>query len=557
MTETAADERHGAVTKQRATEQRAVAVTVLVLALLGVVYFGVRRPILPIDDATLYVTGAQSLAQGRGYLMLGVPTEPGNTTYPPGYSLLLTPVLLLQPAFPENLSLLQAVSLLVFFSFLGVGAVTLRRCYQLPIADVALILLLIATTPLALAMSTAVLSDSLYGLVSLASLLMLDASGRHRGQRATSYLLGGVLLAVLAYYTRTAGIALIATLAIAAAMHARQAPWWRTVMLAAPTLLVIPWFVWSSVYGGSTVLRQYVHGTPGSGIPVDGPEALLIVVLGNFLLGSDILRVVAPALVSEDVFPGGLVPAALGFVAATVLFGFILYRACRAWRTTGALVHLYLLLYLFTTLLIPWRVLGRYLWPVAPIVAWYFLVALRDLGSWAAVRLRRPEWALDRVVVALLLVANAVWLAGAVARASASGWAADAAYQAQILDMRDVARYLSELTPPDGILGTNHLSTASWWYLYTGRRGLDAVVRADGEEPFYVRRAVQGDPGAIAYFVYHRDNPNVDAGEADLPVLAAALTARGAAAEPLYCAPRGGVCVYDWRPRPAGQVGPP
>src|SRR5205823_6660715 len=134
------------------------------------------------------------------------------------------------------------------------------------------------------------------------------------------------ILAVTAYYTRTAGFALVAALAITALLQARRAPGWRTAVLLAPTTLLLPWFAWNSLYGGSTALRQYIHGTPGSGIPVDGPEALLIVVLGNFLLGSDILHVVAPALVSDDVWPGRLVPAPLGFAAAMVLFGYVLYQ---------------------------------------------------------------------------------------------------------------------------------------------------------------------------------------------------------------------------------------
>jgi hypothetical protein len=529
---------------------------VLFLLALAPLYFAVRRPILPIDDATLYVTGAQALAQGRGYLMLGVPTEPGNTTYPPGYSLLLAPIFLLQPSFPANLSALQLVSLLTFYVFLAISALTLRRCYRAPAADVVLVLLLLALTPLALAMSTGILSDSLYGVLSLGSVLVLQQRSDGRSRRQVLTAVAGALLAVMAYYTRTAGFALVAALAITALRDARRVPVWRTAVLLTPTALLLPWFAWNSLHGGSTALRQYVHGTPGSGIPVDGPEALLIVVLGNFLLGSDVLHVVGPALVSDDVWPGHLVPALLGFAAATVLFAYLLYQSYRGWRATGEMVHLYVLLYLLATLLLPWRVLGRYLWPLAPIVGWYLLLGLRDLWPRSALRLGWPAWPLERIVVALLLIANAAWFSSALARGSATGWVADAAYQEQILGMRDVAAYLRGLAPADGLLGTNHLSTASWWYLHTGRRGLDAVIRADGEEPFYVRRALQGDPDQIAYFVYHRDNPNVGAGEEDLAPLRAALAARGAPTEPLYCAAAGALCVYDWRSATAPRAPP-
>jgi hypothetical protein len=145
-------------------------------------------------------------------------------------------------------------------------------------------------------------------------------------------------------------------------------------------------------------------------------------------------------------------------------------------------------------------------------------------------------------------LANAAGLAGAARGALTTGWVGDPAYRHEMLAMTRLAEYLGSLAPADGALGTNHLSTISWWYLYTGRRGVDAVARADGSEPFFVRRALQGDPERIAYFVYQRPNGSPAGGAEDLPILEAALAARGATTTPLYCTQDGALCLYSWLP---------
>ena len=74
---------------------------------LGVLYYAIRRPLLTIYDASIYVTGAQSLAEGHGYQAMGYLGEPTITYYPPGYSVALAGLFKLSPSFPANLPLLQ------------------------------------------------------------------------------------------------------------------------------------------------------------------------------------------------------------------------------------------------------------------------------------------------------------------------------------------------------------------------------------------------------------------------------------------------------------------
>jgi hypothetical protein len=159
-----------------------------------------------------------------------------------------------------------------------------------------------------------------------------------------------------------------------------------------------------------------------------------------------------------------------------------------------------------------------------------------------------PALPLAGGVVAALLLANGVWLLGIGARTASGAWVVEPGTQARYASMEQMAAYLRDLEPRDAPLATNHLANALWWYLYTGRPGLDAIARADGAEPYYVRPAHQGDPVAAAYFLYHRDNGTPGAEGHDWPVLQAALAARGLPLAPRYCTTDGALCLYDWQP---------
>jgi hypothetical protein len=159
-----------------------------------------------------------------------------------------------------------------------------------------------------------------------------------------------------------------------------------------------------------------------------------------------------------------------------------------------------------------------------------FSAACRALLALSALVLRRAYRAAPRdIALALLLAATtplALWLSTAV--------------------MSDTMFGL--LT-----LGSLLLVRAGWQR--PGGTGLPLLLAGGGGDrardrldPEYVPLTVQGDPDQVAYFVWERGNSMGNGGEADLPHVQAALRARGASTEPLYCVPDGSICVYDWRP---------
>ncbi len=518
----------------------------LVLAGLAVLYFAARPPLIPSDDAAIYVTSAQALAEGKGYRLIGYPGAPPNTFYPPAYSALLSLPMRLQPEFPANLSLLQLLSVLIYCCFLAVGALVLRRCYGASAADTVLALLLTATTPLALYHSTAIMSDTLYGVLALGAILLVRTGWQRPSQRGLLQLLIGGLLAVAAYYTRLIGLALLIALALDGLRRVRASPW-RAGIMCLPLALAVPWVLWSTLNGGSGYLRHWSHGTAGWSVGVHDAESLIIVVIGNLLLGADVLTVVTPSLVDKTVLPGVTPNQPLAWVAAGGLLVAIVWQSWSGWRRSRELVDLYLLLYLAVTVLWPYRVLGRLLWPVAPLLAWHLVHCLRQ--GWRAIA-RTLRWRCSRapdLIAVGLLAANAVWLADLSARTARGEWVANPTDREALLAMYETAAYLRDVVPSSVALGSNHVNAAAWWYLYTGRHGFDAVVRADGAGPFYAPADRQGDPAQIGYFVFQRNNGSTPTGgDQDWPLLQRALVARGAPLEPLACASSGEVCVFDW-----------
>ncbi|HEY7065103.1 MAG TPA: hypothetical protein VII06_26745 [Chloroflexota bacterium] len=536
MAATVAGERAGAVSRTQPAARLLPLLVALLLLLLGGLYFAARRPTLPFDDPAEYVVSAVSLAQGQGYRVPAYPADPPNTFVPPGYSLLLAALFKLQPGFPANLALMELVSLVGFYALLALSAVILRRRFGASPAEITLALLLVATTPLAISLSTAIMSDTLFAVLALGSVLLVGTSWERPGRAGLLLLLAGGLLAAGAYYTRLAGIAVVAAVGLDALRRARHAAWWRVALGLLPAALLVPWIAWVSLNGGSGYTRHWASSIPGSAPGMEGPRTFLLGLIGNAVQGDGVLYTVAPPL--SDVWP-----------LSAAIFVYVVWQSWRGWWRDGEVTHLYLLFYLLVLLPVAVLVSGRYVWPVAPLLAWHVVSGLRRGWGLVSARLGRPRLRADWLVVGTLLLTNVVGLGVTATRVVTSGWTVDEYYRDELAALLQTADYLRTLDPPTAAIGTNNWSTLPWWYLYTGRRGIDAVARTDGADGWWVPRARQGDPEAISYFIYHRDNGRPGDDTDDRSAVEAALRARGASTTPLYCTADRSVCIYDWRRR--------
>src|SRR5262249_36185103 len=143
---------------------------------------------LVVDDAW-YVLLGRSLARGEGFALTSSAATPILPSVPPGFPVLLATVFRLAPAFPDNLSLLKAVSIA---AMIGTGCCLdwyAPGVRGLPTAIAWLTAVAVALTPgfVFLAAST-VMADCVFTLLQLAAVIAIDrasdSEGDGQGRRA-------------------------------------------------------------------------------------------------------------------------------------------------------------------------------------------------------------------------------------------------------------------------------------------------------------------------------------------------------------------------------------
>lgn len=376
-----------------------------------------ETPVGSLTDDAHYLEMARSLAEGRGPLILtgADPTAEEPDTFPPGFPLLLAPLVHAMPGAVNVGKTVPLVATLV----LGV------MCWLFPargtsrkqrLALTALVLL----NPWIVAWSVRIMSDLPYTALSLAAIL-LHLRGRRAddGGAATGLLLG--LLAGLAALVRTIGI-LLPGLVLADLLWGRRWKHAGGMALGTGLVLAIPWLAgWShdlisGAYHAQVLdhhsdlparlafawdaTRGYLSELPTALVPVFGnPTHALAAKLG--LSGAATLLQAAL---------GAALLAVMGTGLATTLGHEDPERRARA-----GFCGLYLAGYAAVLLNFdgyPSGVQTRLLLPVLPLLLWYLLQ-----GGAALVRifgLRRTPVAV--FAVALLLTASLIHNAWRVAR---------------------------------------------------------------------------------------------------------------------------------------------
>ena len=192
-------------------------------------------------DNVQYYALARALATGRGYVDLIVPGTPVETVYPPGFPILLVPFYWI---FGGAYTGLKVESLVAGGAALwGLWSLA-RRDRAVPAWAAAAAVWLFGLYPVFRVYTHWVLSDMSYVAVTLVALAAFQRADEGAEDRPWGRWLGACLLGVLAFYVRTAGVALLGA-AFGVALLRRQ--WRRAGVLAAVVAIgVAPWFVWTS-----------------------------------------------------------------------------------------------------------------------------------------------------------------------------------------------------------------------------------------------------------------------------------------------------------------------
>ncbi len=150
-------------------------------------------------DNAVYINLAQSLAEMKGYRNLNLPDEPGHTQYPPFFPLMLALVTLV---FGQSFI---AFKILIMLCGLGAAYVFFLIAKRVLKEHLTLALGAYVLVPVLILYNHRILSEIPYLLMTLLSIFFVLKA--EEGKRYNSYL--AFALAIVAFFTRTTGIALI------------------------------------------------------------------------------------------------------------------------------------------------------------------------------------------------------------------------------------------------------------------------------------------------------------------------------------------------------------
>ena len=199
------------------------------------------------DDAWYALLG-RTLARGGGFLQPNTPTPGLLPIVPPGFPLLLAPLWYLAPAFPANVLVLKALSVVAMFATAGLTYAYSRAHTEWPRELSLIVAVAVTLVPSLVFLATSTLmSDAVFLAVQLATLVALE-----RWPTRTGTVVAGVGAAV-AMLMRTVGVTVPAG-AVVYLCLTRQ--WRRAAVLAVVVVVSLtPWLLYAHRHA-STAAQQ-------------------------------------------------------------------------------------------------------------------------------------------------------------------------------------------------------------------------------------------------------------------------------------------------------------
>jgi hypothetical protein len=206
-------------------------------------------------DDGIYVVTAKALAQDHGYRLIHMPEAPVQTKYPFLYPALLAVIWRASPEFPANLYFMQWLTLLAgaaVAAFTYLYLIRFKFCTR-PVA--AAIMLLIATLPGYLFLSTVCMSEMPFALSLILALWTLGRHLEHPFESRKMQFLLGVLLAFPMLF-RTIGFVVLFAV-IYHAIKNRKNMLWPAVGTSVAVLSYALWLLRFSIWSNATTNVSY------------------------------------------------------------------------------------------------------------------------------------------------------------------------------------------------------------------------------------------------------------------------------------------------------------
>ncbi len=354
----------------------AVLAALLVLALaLYLLNFHVMQVGTYQDDAH-YIVTARALAAGKGFSLISLVDAPPELNFPPGYPLILVPVVL---AVPHSLDALRLPSIVFTLAAIPLWYLYLRKRFAA--GWTFLILAAGASNPLIVSHSTMVMSEAAF--LFLVSLLAVIGDQIPSGKPLAGIVVAELAASVTAlYFVRSIGIAFAVGIILFLLVRRHR--------LAAGAVGVgfgIPFFAWfyrnASAAGKlqlSSYQGQFANGHGPQQSVVASPLHIIPRVAGNvFSYTTNGI----PSVLSLDVLTNHIqhvlgalhlswIPALIGLIVTVLI---VLGFARRLWTQPG-LLEFSIALYVGILLIWPWAI-PRYLHPLIFLFYLYLVEGIR------------------------------------------------------------------------------------------------------------------------------------------------------------------------------------
>lgn len=428
-------------------------------------------------DDGIYIAAGRSLAEGGGYRVPSLPGAPWQTKYPVLFPALLALVWKICPTFPDNVFAFQALVALCGAGLIPLSYLVARRLLGLAENPALAVAGLLAASPSLLGLSRWVLTELPYAAAAIGALLLCErtfAAGR-RGGMTSAALAGLAVAAGCMIKAQGLALAVAVLLLLLADRRFREAAGFLAGWAPLPAL-GLAWQRTHSALDDSPLVDYYLsyRSSTLQLATADGwrEAATTATTAGAVVfhnLGTALTRF-ATFLALPESLPAGLRAA---LVAALLGAGLVL-----AWRRGARMTVLYGLLFLASTLVMPWEPL-RYLLPLLPLVLAFSVLAFESALARAA-SFQRPEEATLR---SRLRVARSLALATSLAAFGIVFGREALTYRPAALpgylewngplgDWQGFAEtidWLRENTRPEDVLAS---PLDPFYYLHTGRRGV-------------------------------------------------------------------------------------
>lgn len=351
------------------------------------------------DDAH-YIILAESLADGTGYRLTNLPDAPVEDAFPPGYPLLLAPLVTL---FPENFVPLKVLSLIFWLASLPLlYRLFLRR---LSARQAVALVALVALNPFLVGMATTVMSEAPFLFFSLLTLTLLErweTVGRQRPLWQQWLWLGAVIgSALCAVLLRTIGITLLGGIVLYLLLtYGRRYVKYLAVLFLAGSLLLVP-LAWFNANNGGAFFFSPLYFTH-----VQYVSQQFVALVLDWQQSTQIApQIIAGALVPvldlarfEEILGSTVTQGLIWTTVLTAVVGFVL--ALRRFRASDLYVLLYAgILYFWIVYTAELRI--RLLLPILPFLYLYLLLAIQVITNRLAILQRYQSTIL---IIAFLLL---------------------------------------------------------------------------------------------------------------------------------------------------------